>query len=206
MARGERSGLRKSESPQSCRNQSCAGSLTEADKKVAAAEINRLSRLPCPAQSDVSQRVTCGPKLTFGVRRVKAERVARAHHAAIIVASSAVFPQEELADSMSPAHTRQKALMAAALPLLLILILPHDALGQTAPDPQSTTADSAEAHLGKGYDALKQDRYEVAAQEFRAALTLDPSLVLRAQFPLAVSLFEQHKSAQARHEFEAVRH
>jgi tetratricopeptide (TPR) repeat protein len=106
---------------------------------------------------------------------------------------------------MSPAHTRQKALMAAALPLLLILILPHDALGQTAPGPQSTTADSAEAHLGKGYDALKQDRYEVAAQEFRAALTLDPSLVLRAQFPLAVALFEQHKSAQARHEFEAVR-
>lgn len=77
---------------------------------------------------------------------------------------------------------------------------------QTASATQSAaTADSAEAHLGKGYDALKQDRYEVAAEEFRAALALDPSLVLRAQFPLAVALFEQHKSAEARREFEGVR-
>lgn len=66
-------------------------------------------------------------------------------------------------------------------------------------------ADSAEAHLGRGYDALKQDRYEIAVQEFRAALALDSSLVLRAQFPLAVALFEEHKSAEARREFEAVR-
>jgi tetratricopeptide (TPR) repeat protein len=66
--------------------------------------------------------------------------------------------------------------------------------------------DTPEAHLGKGYEALKQDRYEIAASEFRAALALDPKLVLRARFPLAVALFELHQSEEARHEFEAVRH
>ena len=67
------------------------------------------------------------------------------------------------------------------------------------------TSDTAEAHLGKGYDALKLDRYDVAVSEFRAALDLDPKLVLRARFPLAVALFEQHKSDEARREFEIVR-
>jgi tetratricopeptide (TPR) repeat protein len=97
---------------------------------------------------------------------------------------------------MSSAPTRDRAFLAAALFALLIL----SGQSQTSPAPES-----AETHLGKGYDALKQDRYEVAAQEFHAALALDPSLVLRAQFPLAVALFEQHKLAEARHEFEAVR-
>ena len=62
--------------------------------------------------------------------------------------------------------------------------------------------DTPEAHLGKGYDALKQDRYEEAAPNFRAALALDPKLVQRARFPLAVALFEMHNSEEARHEFE----
>ena len=66
-------------------------------------------------------------------------------------------------------------------------------------------ADTPEAHLGKGYEALKQDQYDVAAGEFRAALKLDPKLVLRAQFPLAVALFEMHQSDEARQQFEAVR-
>ncbi|MGO4884121.1 MAG: tetratricopeptide repeat protein [Bryobacteraceae bacterium] len=64
---------------------------------------------------------------------------------------------------------------------------------------------SAETHLGKGYDALKQDRYEEAAAEFREALRIDPTLVMRARFPLAVALFEMKQSAEARREFEAVR-
>jgi tetratricopeptide (TPR) repeat protein len=98
---------------------------------------------------------------------------------------------------MSSARTIQRFIAAGAM-LLSAIIFPHS-LAQT------TTADSAETHLGKGYDALKQDRYEMAAQEFRAALALDPSLVLRAEFPLAVALFEQHKSAEARREFEDVR-
>jgi len=75
------------------------------------------------------------------------------------------------------------------------------AAAQTAP----AAGDSLEAHLGRGYDALKQDRYEAAAGEFRAALAIDPTLVLRARFPLAVALFEMHNNAEARREFEAVR-
>jgi tetratricopeptide (TPR) repeat protein len=65
--------------------------------------------------------------------------------------------------------------------------------------------DTPEAHLGKGYDALRQDRYDEAAGEFRAALGLDPKLVMRARFPLAVALFELKESAEARREFETVR-
>src|ERR1700719_2824698 len=76
---------------------------------------------------------------------------------------------------------------------------------QSAP-PGSSVAETPEAHLGKGYDALKQDMYEVAVGEFRSALQLDPSLVLRARFPLAVALFELHRSEDARRELEAVRH
>src|SRR5215469_5386652 len=89
------------------------------------------------------------------------------------------------------------------LAFMLLILCAGNGTSQTAsPTP---TPDSAEAHLGKGYDALKQDRYEAAAEEFRAALAIDHSLVLRAQFPLAVALFEQHKSAEARREFEGVR-
>jgi tetratricopeptide (TPR) repeat protein len=46
--------------------------------------------------------------------------------------------------------------------------------------------------------------YEVAVGEFRAALRLDPTLVLRARFPLAVALFELHRSEEARQELEVV--
>jgi len=66
-------------------------------------------------------------------------------------------------------------------------------------------AQSIDAHLGKGYDALKQDRYDEAIQEFRSALAADPSLVLRARFPLGVALFEAHRADEARQEFETVR-
>src|SRR6266550_1892372 len=70
---------------------------------------------------------------------------------------------------------------------------------------KSVTSDTPETHLGKGYDALKQDRYDAAAAEFRAALEIDPTLTLRARFPLAVALFELHKSDEARRELEVVR-
>ncbi len=98
-----------------------------------------------------------------------------------------------------------RARVIAAAALLLLFSFPI-ALAQNASTTQASVPETAETHLGKGYDALKQDRYEVAVEEFRAALAIDPSLVLRAQFPLAVALFEQHKTAEARHEFEAVRH
>src|SRR5882762_10579632 len=90
------------------------------------------------------------------------------------------------------------ALMVAAL--LIMACAPGFAFHQ-----QSKTGDTPEAHLGKGYDALKQDRYDAAASEFRAALEIDPKLTLRARFPLAVALFELHKSDEARHELEVVR-
>ena len=75
---------------------------------------------------------------------------------------------------------------------------------QTNDTPQSAT-DSVGTRIGRGYDALKQDRYEEAITEFRAALAMDPSLVLRARFPLAVALFEAHKNDEARQEFNEVR-
>jgi len=87
--------------------------------------------------------------------------------------------------------------------LLFLAFSARTVRAQNQPSPG--TAESAGTHVGKGYDALRQDRYEVAAEEFRAALALDPSLTLRARFPLAVALFEAHKSADARREFEAVR-
>ena len=65
--------------------------------------------------------------------------------------------------------------------------------------------ETPDAHLGRGYDALKNDRYDVATTEFRAALQIDPKLTLRARFPLAVALFELHKPVEARREFETVR-
>jgi len=71
---------------------------------------------------------------------------------------------------------------------------------------KAPTTDSLEMHLGNGYEALRQERYEEAEKEFRAALAMDSSLVMRAQFPLAVALFEQRKTAEARSEFEAVHH
>jgi tetratricopeptide (TPR) repeat protein len=88
--------------------------------------------------------------------------------------------------------------------LAVFLPGPGRAASQEAPSVIPATGDTAEAHLGKGYDALKLDRYDVAVSEFRAALEIDPKLVLRARFPLAVALFEQHKSDEARREFETV--
>jgi tetratricopeptide (TPR) repeat protein len=55
-----------------------------------------------------------------------------------------------------------------------------------------------------GYEALRQDRYDMAVEEFRAALQIDPTLTLRARFPLAVALFEMKKPEESRREFEAV--
>jgi tetratricopeptide (TPR) repeat protein len=89
--------------------------------------------------------------------------------------------------------------------LLLIAGCGSRAASQEEPAAVPVTGDAPEAHLGKGYDALKREMYETAVSEFRTALQLDPSLVLRARFPLAVALFELHKSDEARQELEAVR-
>ena len=71
--------------------------------------------------------------------------------------------------------------------------------------PQTVDLDASEAHVSKGYEALKQSQYDSAIAEFQAALKLDPGLVLRARFPLAVALFESHKPIEARRELETVR-
>lgn len=79
--------------------------------------------------------------------------------------------------------------------------------GSVAGQPARTPVpDTPAAHISRGYDALKNDRYDVAVAEFQAALKLDSTLVLRARFPLAVALFELHRPAEARREFEAVQH
>ena len=85
----------------------------------------------------------------------------------------------------------------------LVLALVLAVLPSAAQTKASSAA--AESHVSKGYDALKEDRYDAAIQEFKAALALDPSMVLRARFPLGVALFESHHPEDARREFEAVR-
>jgi type IV pilus assembly protein PilF len=96
----------------------------------------------------------------------------------------------------------------AAWVVALMLAAPFSGLAQDSSTPQAASSaehDIAEGHLGRGYAALKNDRLEEAAEEFRAALKLDPNLLLRARFPLATALFELHRPAQARREFETVR-
>ena len=97
-----------------------------------------------------------------------------------------------------------------SLPVVLALTLFSIEVSQVAsqqtPAARPSAGDAPEVHLGKGYDALKLDQYETAVSEFRAALQLDPKLTLRARFPLAVALFEMHKSDEARKQLEIVRH
>ena len=106
-----------------------------------------------------------------------------------------------------PGLTPQSKRCIVALVAVLTLACPaarsfaYQAISAVKP----VASDTPETHLGKGYDALKQDRYDAAANEFRAALEIDPKLTLRARFPLAVALFELHKSDEARRELEIVR-
>jgi len=93
--------------------------------------------------------------------------------------------------------------------LLLLFLFPENCLdgraaGQSFDSQSTSTSDSLEMHIGNGYEALRQERYEVAEKELRAALAIDPALDMRARFPLAVALFEQHKYPDSRREFETV--
>lgn len=97
---------------------------------------------------------------------------------------------------------RRSGHFAIYLAFAAALILPCKSAGQTNP---SASASTVESHLSNGYEALRQDRYDAAAKEFRAALQEDPKLTLRARFPLAVALFEMHRFDEARQELEAVR-
>jgi len=106
-----------------------------------------------------------------------------------------------------PRRTPRSQGCIVALVAVLAVSTPaaHSFAQQETSAVKPATSGTPEAHLGKGYDALKQDRYDAAASEFRAALEIDPKLTLRARFPLAVALFELHKSNEARRELEIVR-
>jgi type IV pilus assembly protein PilF len=104
-------------------------------------------------------------------------------------------------------NIRAQCVLVACV-VALVLAAPFSGLAQDSSKPQAGSSaehDSTEGHLGRGYAALKNDRFEEAAGEFRAALELDPELLLRARFPLAMALFELHQPEEARREFETVR-
>jgi Flp pilus assembly protein TadD len=100
---------------------------------------------------------------------------------------------------------KPKCQLRQCLLVLLAALVTFDSGRCTGQVVKPSTKETPEAHLGRGYDALKNDRYDLAVTEFRAALQIDPKLTLRARFPLAVALFELHKPVEARREFETVR-
>src|SRR5207245_10872304 len=104
---------------------------------------------------------------------------------------------------MTTRHIQRRMLILMAL-LAVVTLGAGENTSQKALVPQTSAVDTPEAHLGKAYDSLKQDRYDEAASEFRAALKLDPTLTLRARFPLAVALFEMKILYDERLECDAV--
>jgi Flp pilus assembly protein TadD len=71
-------------------------------------------------------------------------------------------------------------------------------------EAQSISSAIATAHIGKGYELVQDDRFAEAAQEFRAALALDPS-ALNARYQLAICLFALGDHDASRKEFERLR-
>ena len=69
--------------------------------------------------------------------------------------------------------------------------------------PSSHISSSAQAHVGRGFDDLKDLRYREAADEFKAALALDSGLV-DARFQLGVCYFAIGRRAEARAQLEGV--
>ena len=104
-----------------------------------------------------------------------------------------------------------KSISAAVLWAVLMLLAaanPPILFAQAAgrePGNVQESGGGAEVHLGKAYEAMRNERYDDAAREFRSALVIDPTLVMRARFPLAVALFEQRNYPASRAEFEKVR-
>lgn len=95
----------------------------------------------------------------------------------------------------------------AALSLGLLLALGWSVPTCAAIAPVKTapsTAEAVAAHLGKGYELVKDQRYREAATEFQAVLALDPEHV-RARYQLAVCWFALFQLQDARSEFERLR-
>lgn len=63
---------------------------------------------------------------------------------------------------------------------------------------------SSTAHIGKGYDLVQDQRFAEAAEQFRAALALDPK-ALNARYQLAICLFALGEREKSRKEFERLR-
>jgi tetratricopeptide (TPR) repeat protein len=61
-----------------------------------------------------------------------------------------------------------------------------------------------EAHVGKGYEYVQNSQFQLAAQEFQAALALNPALA-RVRYQLAVCYFALQQLKEAREEFERLR-
>jgi tetratricopeptide (TPR) repeat protein len=110
-------------------------------------------------------------------------------------------------------HRRRKLLGQAVVCLLFLLDGRFTAISARQAENQTQNQaggaaplqGSPEQDLGRGYSDLKNDRYDEAVQEFRAALKLRPQWTVRAGFPLAVCLFELHKLSEAREEFDTIR-
>ncbi len=74
-----------------------------------------------------------------------------------------------------------------------------------AQDPRFTsTKETAESHVGRGYELVKDERYGEAAEEFKAALRIRPDLI-RARYQLAVCWFALSRLKDSRREFEQLR-
>src|SRR5579863_756003 len=76
--------------------------------------------------------------------------------------------------------------------------------GGIAAGGQGASSASAIPHIGKGYELEQNDRYAEAAQEFRAALAIDPAAV-NARYQLAICLFALGEPDASRKEFERLR-
>jgi len=92
--------------------------------------------------------------------------------------------------------------LTAAFAFLLGLELTVGVRGFSAQaDNAESAEETAESHLGRGYDLVKDERYAEAAREFQEALALKPGLV-RAHYQLAVCWFAMGKTQNSREEFE----
>jgi tetratricopeptide (TPR) repeat protein len=92
---------------------------------------------------------------------------------------------------------------AFALLLFLIALVPRISSGYAPAPPPALQANTPDVHVGRGYDAVKDERYEKAAAEFQTALALDPRLD-RARYQLALCYLALGRLQDARKEFKRV--
>ena len=96
--------------------------------------------------------------------------------------------------------------VSISLQLVLLILLFGSAGGRSSPlyhpsqDSPSLTA-AVQAHIGKGYTFVQNGQFHQAAQEFQAALDLNPSLT-QIRYQLGVSYFALQQWPESRREFE----